>query len=100
MAPVDNLSGPDSAPTADRVSRRFAAVLLSLLAPGLGHLAIGYPRRMVAWFSTLIAVLAVTLAGATRGTPLTMVACFGIAAALRVGAAIDTLRLVRPPTLP
>ena len=32
----------------DRRARRWSAFLLSLLAPGLGHLEIGYPRRMVA----------------------------------------------------
>jgi signal peptidase I len=97
---MDILSAAEAAARPDRASRRWAAVLLSLLAPGLGHLAIGHPRRMVVWFSGLIAVMALTIGAAVRGTALAMAFCLAMVAALRLAAAIDTLRLVRPDHLP
>jgi signal peptidase I len=97
---MDNLDGVDPGPTPDRASRRWPAVLLSLLTPGLGHLAIGYPRRMVAWLSGLIAATVLAIATAVRGTVVAMTICLGIAVLLRLAAAIDTLRLIRPADLP
>ena len=93
-------SEPASTPLLDRTSRRWTAILLSMVTPGLGHLVIGYPRRMVAWCSSLFLVIACAVVGAMQGAPITMAICYAIARAMRLGAAIDTVRLVRPPHLP
>lgn len=97
---MDTLNAADPAPKPDRASRRWAAVLLSLVAPGLGHLAIGFPRRMVAWFFGLITVLVLTITAAVRGAPASMTICLAMVALVRLAAAVDTLRLVRPSNLP
>jgi signal peptidase I len=83
-----------------RRARRWTAVLLSLDAPGLGHLAIGYPGRMVAWYSCIVAILAVTVVGTLRGAPATILLALVVALVLRLAAAVHTLLLDRPPTLP
>src|SRR4051812_22847922 len=84
----------------DRRTRRWSAFLLSLLAPGLGHLALGYPRRMVAWFSGVVAVIGCTLVAALSGVAIVAPMAVVVATGLRIASAIDTLRLARPAELP
>jgi signal peptidase I len=96
---------PDSPRTAEANAapgraRRWTAVLLSLAAPGLGHLAIGYPQRMVAWYASLVATLILVIVGGLRGTLIPVEVAFLAGALLRLGAAADTLRLNRPDPLP
>lgn len=90
----------DLAPQTDRKARRWAALLLSFVGPGLGHLAIGYPRRMVAWYFSALTVVAWTLLGAAKGVYFTIPIGIAIALAVRIAAAIDTVRLRRPASLP
>jgi len=84
----------------ERRARRWSAALLSLVTPGLGHLAIGHPRRMVAWFSSVVVLAAAMVVSARHGVMVFISVVFVVAVAIHLAAAVDTLRLPRPAELP
>jgi hypothetical protein len=82
-----------------RPPSRVVAVLLSLLAPGVGHVHVGQARRGLVLFAGLLAVQAALFAGAFLVPPRAM-AVWGYAAAvtavmfaLFVFCAVDAARL-------
>jgi signal peptidase I len=85
---------------AERRARRWTALLLSIVAPGLGHLAIGYPRRLVAWYGSLLAILAAVVVLGRFGVSMIAPVAIALAVLLQLGAALDTFRLPRPAVLP
>ena len=74
--------------------RRAAAVLLSLLAPGAGHVLMGRFARGVGWGVALV-LLGVGFVFVLPITITAFLAAVVVAILVRVGAAVDALRLTR-----
>ena len=92
---------PAQTPASDSPGeRRLVAVLLSLLAPGLGHVAVGHWRRGVIWYGGIWSVFVLALGSVLARQAWLMWALCGLLVVGQLLAALDTLRLRRARPLP
>lgn len=92
-----------ASPPAERPGRKprvIAAVLLSLLFCGLGHIAIGHWRRALVWLGAVAICYLGLFAGALLGAVWLVIAAIAAGLGLRLATAVDTVRLPRPERLP
>jgi hypothetical protein len=77
--------------------RRVVAVLLSLLAAGLGHAFLGNVRAGLGWFAALTLSISVAVAGVVTGArPLVWISIL-LVGVIRIGALLDSMRTPSPP---
>jgi signal peptidase I len=91
---------PAATATAAPNPRRLGAAVLSFLAPGLGHLAIGHRVRGTAWLLALLGCWMGAIAAALAVKPGLAMTLFAAVLILKLAAPLDTLRLRRPSVLP
>lgn len=92
---------PDQAPASDSPGeRRLVAVLLSLLAPGLGHVAVGHWRRGAIWYGGIWLVFVLALGSILARQAWLLWALCVLLVVGQLLAALDTLRLPRVQPLP
>lgn len=83
-----------------RKPRRVAAILLSLLSAGLGHVAIGYWRRAIFWYGIFVCISTVPFLCILLAAPWAMWAGIVLVWILAIVATVDVVRLPRCRPLP
>jgi signal peptidase I len=83
-----------------RKPRRVAAILLSLLSAGLGHVAIGYWRRAIFWYGMLLCTWTAVFLSILLAAPWAMWMVIMLGWALQIVATVDVVLLPRCRPLP